>query len=341
MDLADSHRALARRSGPSAAGEPGQERLPGQHEPRAADPAQRHHRLRRDARGGGPRERARRRTCPDIESDRDSPGGTCWPSSTAVLDLSKIEAGKMELYIERLRPRRVPLQGIEDTILPLIHKNANVLEVTKGDNLGSMESDKAKVRQVLFNLLSNASKFTRDGIDLPWTSNGEWTLRRREDQICFRVRDSGIGMTPEQTEPSLRRVQSSRRDHGARLWRNGAGPRHHQTVLRNARGIDHVRKHAGLRFGVRGDPPSFCRSRLPRRPPNGHGDEHGTVDRAPCSSQRSAARRPGRPSLWSTTNQRPATPDQSFSPTGGVRRCRRGKRRAGDRTWPGKPGPMQ
>jgi signal transduction histidine kinase/CheY-like chemotaxis protein len=113
-----------------------------------------------------------------------------------VLDLSKIEAGKMEVYIESFELDPF-MQGVEATIMPLVRKNSNALEVTKGEALGSMDSDKAKVRQVLFNLLSNASKFTREGtifVDVSRETGPDG------DFVRFAVRDTGIGMTPEQLE---------------------------------------------------------------------------------------------------------------------------------------------
>ncbi len=112
-----------------------------------------------------------------------------------VLDLSKIEAGKMTLYIERF-PLDTMLDEVVSTIEPLLMQNENRLTVVKGEDLGFVEADMTKVRQTLFNLLSNASKFTE---------KGEITLsaHRRKDasgmeRITLSVRDSGIGMTPEQ-----------------------------------------------------------------------------------------------------------------------------------------------
>jgi PAS domain S-box-containing protein len=113
-----------------------------------------------------------------------------------ILDLSKIEAGKMDLYYETFD---VPpmIQDVVATITPLVKKNANALKVHCADDLGAMRADLTKVRQTLFNLLSNASKFTEHGtITLEVTretgAGGGW--------VTFRVRDSGIGMTPEQME---------------------------------------------------------------------------------------------------------------------------------------------
>ncbi|MBF8261950.1 MAG: PAS domain S-box [candidate division NC10 bacterium] len=113
-----------------------------------------------------------------------------------ILDLSKIEAGKMDLYYETFD---VPpmIQDVVATITPLVKKNANVLEVHCADDLGAMRADLTKVRQTLFNLLSNACKFTEHGtitleVTCETVDGGGW--------VTFRVRDTGIGMTPEQME---------------------------------------------------------------------------------------------------------------------------------------------
>jgi len=114
-----------------------------------------------------------------------------------VLDLSKIEAGKMELYLETFDVPNL-LEDISTTVQLLVQKNSNVLEVRCPANLGAMRADMTKVRQSLFNLLSNASKFTK---------NGKITLEAareisptKPDWIVFRVSDTGIGMTPEQQD---------------------------------------------------------------------------------------------------------------------------------------------
>ena len=114
-----------------------------------------------------------------------------------VLDLSKIEAGKMELYLETFDIPNL-LEDISTTVQLLVQKNSNVLEVRCPANLGAMRADMTKVRQSLFNLLSNASKFTK---------NGKITLEAareisptKGDWIVFRVSDTGIGMTREQQD---------------------------------------------------------------------------------------------------------------------------------------------
>ena len=111
-----------------------------------------------------------------------------------ILDLSKIEAGKMELYLETFDIKAL-VDDVKSTIHPLIEKNANVLEVRCPPDIGAMHADVTRVRQVLFNLLSNASKFTERGkvaIDVVRDEDpaGDW--------VTFRVSDTGIGMTPEQ-----------------------------------------------------------------------------------------------------------------------------------------------
>ena len=79
-----------------------------------------------------------------------------------ILDLSKIEAGKMDIYLEDVDI--VPLlEEVRSIIVPMAEKNGNVLEYRLADNLGSMRTDRTKLKQSLLNLFSNASKFTENG----------------------------------------------------------------------------------------------------------------------------------------------------------------------------------
>ncbi|MGE5262461.1 MAG: response regulator [Acidobacteriota bacterium] len=112
----------------------------------------------------------------------------------AVLDLSKIEAGKMDLYLETFSVSKL-VQDVAGVITPLIEKNANTLEIKCPDDIGDMRADLTKLRQSIFNLLSNASKFTEHGVIVLEAA------RERvdgSDWIALRVSDTGIGMTPEQ-----------------------------------------------------------------------------------------------------------------------------------------------
>jgi PAS domain S-box-containing protein len=112
-----------------------------------------------------------------------------------VLDLSKIEAGKMELTPETFDVKAT-IDEVATTVRPLVERNANELVVRRDGELGDMYSDLTRTRQVLLNLLSNAAKFTE---------NGTITLTAQRTQgndggevVVFSVSDTGIGMTPEQ-----------------------------------------------------------------------------------------------------------------------------------------------
>jgi GAF domain-containing protein/DNA-binding response OmpR family regulator/anti-sigma regulatory factor (Ser/Thr protein kinase) len=112
----------------------------------------------------------------------------------AVLDLSKIEAGKMELYLEIVDVAGL-VKDIAAVIQPLAAKNANRLEMRCPEDVGTMRADLTKVRQALFNLLSNACKFTDRGtISLAVAREAS----DGQDWMMFSVSDTGIGMTPEQ-----------------------------------------------------------------------------------------------------------------------------------------------
>jgi GAF domain-containing protein/CheY-like chemotaxis protein/anti-sigma regulatory factor (Ser/Thr protein kinase) len=112
----------------------------------------------------------------------------------AVLDVSKIEAGKMELYLESFDVGTL-IRDIAAVIQPLAAKNANHLEIRCPETIGTMRADLTKVRQALFNLLSNACKFTDHG-----TISLAVGHEAHEDQdwLRFSVTDNGIGMTREQ-----------------------------------------------------------------------------------------------------------------------------------------------
>ena len=112
-----------------------------------------------------------------------------------ILDLSKIEAGKLEVYVESFDVGDT-LRDVTTTIRPLVQKNANRLEVRSAEPLGTMRSDLVKVRQALLNLLSNACKFTDHGT-ITLTAGRE-RPRAGGEWLVFTIADTGIGMTPEQ-----------------------------------------------------------------------------------------------------------------------------------------------
>ena len=111
-----------------------------------------------------------------------------------VLDISKIESGKMTLYLEDFEVAKL-VKEVAATVQPLITKHGNRLLVECPPNLGVMHADVTKVRQTLFNLLSNASKFTEKGTI---TLQVKKTLNIEHSTLNFEVSDTGIGMTPDQ-----------------------------------------------------------------------------------------------------------------------------------------------
>jgi len=129
-----------------------------------------------------------------------------------ILDVSKIEAGKMDLFVEPFDVATL-LADVRSTIEPIIAKSGNELETRWATDLGAMESDQIKVRQALFNLLSNAAKFTKAG-----HVTFEAVRLASPDRLRFRVSDTGIGMTPDQISklfrPFTQADASTSRDYG-------------------------------------------------------------------------------------------------------------------------------
>jgi signal transduction histidine kinase/CheY-like chemotaxis protein len=113
-----------------------------------------------------------------------------------VLDLSKIESGKMEAFAETIE-----LDGLIDevtsTVQPLMEKNNNRLSVERGEQLGYAHQDLTKLRQALFNLLSNAAKFTHEGTV---TLHVDRIRQAGESWLTFEVSDTGIGIAEDKIE---------------------------------------------------------------------------------------------------------------------------------------------
>ncbi|WGF90129.1 response regulator [Marinivivus vitaminiproducens] len=107
-----------------------------------------------------------------------------------ILDLSKIEAGRMEVFLETFEVGAL-IQDVRGLVEPLAARKANRLEIVCPDDIGEIESDLTKVKQTLLNLLSNAAKFTTEG-------RIRLTVERGEDRMVFAVSDTGIGMNEEQ-----------------------------------------------------------------------------------------------------------------------------------------------
>jgi hypothetical protein len=154
-----------------------------------------------------------------------------------ILDLSKIEAGKMELHLESFAVAPM-IREVVTTIQPLVQRNRNVLDVICPDDAGTIHADLTRVRQVLFNLLSNAAKFTEDGTitlnvarstlthkPAPATiahtdaaASNVPTFNVQRECLIFQVSDTGIGMTDEQVarlfQPFTQADSSTTRKYG-------------------------------------------------------------------------------------------------------------------------------
>lgn len=129
-----------------------------------------------------------------------------------VLDLSKIDAGKMELFAEQIDVRKM-LREVVDTMAPMIEMNQNSVDLVIDDDISTIHGDLTKLRQVLFNLLSNASKFTENGkIRIAANQNLD------QGTITFHVSDAGIGMTKDQVaklfQPFMQADVSTTRKYG-------------------------------------------------------------------------------------------------------------------------------
>ncbi|MEL6331166.1 MAG: DUF3365 domain-containing protein [Cyanobacteria bacterium J06626_26] len=112
----------------------------------------------------------------------------------SVLDLSKIESGRMEMFIEEFSISFL-VEQVVDVLNPLVQKNGNKLIVHHETDIDTIVADRPKVHQSLLNLLSNANKFTQDGTIALTVSS---TIHRDRPWIDFIVTDTGIGMTPDQ-----------------------------------------------------------------------------------------------------------------------------------------------
>jgi signal transduction histidine kinase/DNA-binding response OmpR family regulator len=111
----------------------------------------------------------------------------------SILDISKIEAGRMDLFLEDFDVAEL-LKNVQVVSQPLVDRKGNSLEILCPSDIGTIHADLTKVRQSLFNLISNATKFTENGkISLE-------VFRDGNDWIVFKVIDTGIGMTPEQLD---------------------------------------------------------------------------------------------------------------------------------------------
>ena len=151
---------------------------------------------------------------PDLEKIRAA-GRHLLSLINGVLDLSKIEAGRMELYVEAFDVKTM-VDEVVTTAQPLVEKNGNTLAVECPVGAGEARADVTKMRQVLLNLLSNAAKFTERG-------EVRLSVRRNGTEIFYEVRDSGIGMTPEQLAKLFEAFAQAEKSTSKRFGGTGLG----------------------------------------------------------------------------------------------------------------------
>ena len=131
---------------------------------------------------------------PDLEKINSS-GKHLLGLINEILDLSKVESGKMELFIEEFELEKI-LNEVVSTIKPLVDKNDNSLNLKIQTKTKYISADVTKIRQILLNLLSNATKFTKEGeINILVNDNAQ-----NSSMLDFNIADSGIGMTQEQVD---------------------------------------------------------------------------------------------------------------------------------------------
>ncbi len=131
-----------------------------------------------------------------------------------VLDLSKVESGKMDIFVERFDVEPM-VRDCAAAVQVLVDKNRNTLRLDL-PALGAMDQDVTKIRQILLNVLSNAAKFTHDG-------RVDCSVRRQGDTIVFSVTDTGIGMSDEQMSRLFQRFQQADESTTRRFGGTGLG----------------------------------------------------------------------------------------------------------------------
>lgn len=180
-----------------------------------------------------------------------------------ILDLSKIEANKMEVFLETFDVADL-LRDVSATVAPLMAKNRNEFIQDLDSDLGEMHSDQTKLRQNLFNLLSNAAKFTSGGqvklsVRRESRANGDW--------LMFKVSDTGIGMTPEQQDRLFNAFTqadaSTTRNYGG----TGLGLSITRSFCRMIGGVIKVESEVGKGSVFTMEVPALCRREADEAPP--------------------------------------------------------------------------
>jgi len=136
-----------------------------------------------------------------------------------ILDLSKIESGKMQVHVEHFALKPL-VQDLIPTVTPLVQKQNNTLHVQCDNNPGIMHSDLTKLRQILINLIGNASKFTENGTITLTVNN---IYQEDDSWVRFQISDTGIGMSEEQMKDIFNTFSQADRSITAKYGGTGLG----------------------------------------------------------------------------------------------------------------------
>lgn len=149
-----------------------------------------------------------------------------------ILDISKIEAGKMEIYLERLSLNRF-IDEIEFTGRPMVVRNSNQFEIKREVDLGYIDADATKLRQAVLNLLSNAAKFTHNG-KVTLTFSRQWQAGL--ENIVIEVADTGVGISEENQKKLFSNFQQANSAIASRFGGTGLGLSLSQTLCQLMKG---------------------------------------------------------------------------------------------------------
>lgn len=159
-----------------------------------------------------------------------------------ILDISKIEAGRLELYINHFDLCST-LEMIRGLAAPLGEKNNNRVDFVIAENLGKMNSDETRLRQCVINLISNACKFTSEGVV---TVTVEAIVKNDADHVSISVKDTGIGMKKEQLDKIFEEFSQASDDTTSKFGGTGLGLTITKTLIEMMGGSINVTSEEGV-----------------------------------------------------------------------------------------------
>jgi PAS domain S-box-containing protein len=179
-----------------------------------------------------------------------------------LLDFSKIEAGKFSLYVEPFEISTL-LKELVRTVEPLMQKKGNQFKLQSDISASIMNADRTKLRQVLLNLLSNAAKFTEDGmitliVGPLEASTPDLVAQTQTDWVRFQIQDTGIGMTPEQLQRVFHAFMQADESTSRRYGGTGLGLALSQSFCHMMGGVISVESELGTGSTFTVDMPLNC-----------------------------------------------------------------------------------